>query len=94
MPFKKGDIVGKTTDGDASVGIVETVEQGDKYQVYFYTAPGVGEAGGYDGSELVRRNTPFYMDKYHNILNVDPRGGSRKSRRRSRKNKRTRSVRR
>ena len=90
MPtFKVGDIVGKAEGPTSHVGRVETVEPDNTYQVYFYTAPGVGEAGGYDGSELVNRNTAFYKDKYHNKLNVSPGGGSRKSRR-SRKNKRTR----
>lgn len=89
------DIVG--LKGDLSVlGKVMSVEDGKyglEYQVDFFKVdePGNYTSKVYDASELVNRNSQAYRIAF-NKLNVGP-GGS-KSRRRSRKNKRTRRVRR
>ena len=99
MPFKKGDIVGKV--GDPSVhGIVIELQYGkDKtdvsYFVKFYKVdkPGEYTAETYDEGELIRKNSQPYKNRLANLDQGPPSGGS-KSRRRSRKNKRTRRARR
>jgi len=92
--YNIGDVVGRNTVGDKSIGIVQT--DGDKdeygntlYGVYFYTEP-TGQVG-LTADELISKPGPGYK-KTANNMNGPPSGGSKS--RRSRKNKRTRRVRR
>lgn len=93
--YNIGDVVGRNAIGDKSIGIVETDKDKDQdgntlYGVYFYTEP-TGQVG-LTADELISKPGHSYK-KTANNMNVPPGGGSRKSRRRSRKNKRTRRVR-
>ena len=91
--YNIGDIVGRNIQGDKSIGRVEDNKDTDSsgnilYSVYFYTEP-TGLVG-LTADELIFK--PGSRQAAIN-MNGPPSGGS-KSRRRNRKNKRTRRVRR
>ena len=102
MPDRKkynaGDVVGRKGNPDL-LGIITELQIGDdindlKYLVHFYDTknPGDYETETCDNTELINKNDAVNRRKLAR-LNVGP-GGSRKSRRRSRKNKHTRRARR